>query len=70
MSMRSEIISVYKFSRAGKVKQLRLGNRREKRSVEKYMLIPACVTFKRCQYPLHLEGTWGLTDFNLLMPMS
>ena len=32
--MRSQLISVYKFPKAGKVKQLRLGNERERRSVE------------------------------------
>ena len=38
-SMRSRLMSVYKFSKPGKVKQLRLGNWREKSSVEDTMMM-------------------------------
>ena len=38
-SMRSQLISGYKFSKAGKVKQLRLGNWREQRSVNQILII-------------------------------
>ena len=69
MSMRSQLNSVYKFSKAGKVKQLRLGNRREKMWVDELLYAGSrlfSIVTNGGSVPVSLEAFWDLTDCSIV----